>query len=169
MCFNNLGSSSNLCLWGQKCAAIADFSTSKFFTCRMCLCACVCAWVLVWVRRAHRGDKMNPFCYVTNIWQVLCFLARGHWRIWRRMVLQKLLKMSSVYINAQLVSACKWLCLTNNCCSFCHMGNQLFWSGYRCLVHQTLHLPQIKKSIGVRSGEHGGHCAGPPLPLQRLG
>ena len=43
--------------------------------------------------RVCRGDKMKPFCYVTNIWQVLRFLARGPWRIWRRMVLQKLLKM----------------------------------------------------------------------------
>ena len=77
--------------------------------------------------------------------------------------------MSSVYINAQLVSACKWLSLTNNCCSFCHKGNQLFWRVYRCPVHQTLHLPQIKKSIGVRSGEHGGHWTGPPLPILRLG
>ena len=92
-----------------------------------------------------RGDKTKPFCYVTNIWQVLRFLARGPWRFWRRMVLQKLLKMSSVYINAKLVSACKWLCLTNNCCSFCHTGNQLFWSVYRCLVHQTLHLPPDKE------------------------
>ena len=90
--------------------------------------------------RVCRWDKTKPFCYVTNIWQLLCFLARGPWRVWRRMVPQKLLKMSSVYINAQLVSACKWLCLSNNCCSFCHTGNQLFWSVYRCLVHQTLHL-----------------------------
>ena len=119
--------------------------------------------------RVCRGVKTRPFCYVTNIWQVLCFLARGPWRVWGRMVLQKLLKMTSVYINAQLVSAYKWLCLTNNCCSFCHTGNQLFWSVYRCLVHQKLHLPQIKKSIGVRSGEHGGHCTGPPLQIQRLG
>ena len=36
---------------------------------------------------------MKPLCYVTNIWQVLHFLARGPWRVWRRMVLQKLLKM----------------------------------------------------------------------------
>ena len=69
----------------------------------------------------------------------------GPWRIWRRMVLQKLLKMSSVYINAQLVSACRWLCLTHNCCSFCHTGNQLFWSVYQCLVHQTLHLSPDKE------------------------
>ena len=41
-----------------------------------------------------RGDKMKPFCYVTNIWQVLSFLARGPWRVWRRMVLQKLLKIT---------------------------------------------------------------------------
>ena len=114
------------------------------------------------------GDKMKPFCYVTNIWQVLRFLARGPWRVWRRMVLQKFLKMS-IYINAQLVSACKWLSLMNNCCSFCQTGNLLFWSVYRCLVHLTLYLPQIKKSIGVRSGECGGHCTGPPLPIQRLG
>ena len=95
--------------------------------------------------RVCRGNKTKPFCYVTNIWQVLCFLARGPWRVWCRMVLQKLLKMLSVYINAQLVSACKWLCLTNNCCSFCHTGNQLFWSVYQCLVHQTLHLPPDKE------------------------
>ena len=25
--------------------------------------------------RVCRGDKTKPFCYVTNIWQVLCFLA----------------------------------------------------------------------------------------------
>ena len=36
---------------------------------------------------------MKPFCYVTNIWQVLRFLATSPWRVWRRMVLQKLLKM----------------------------------------------------------------------------
>ena len=95
--------------------------------------------------RVCRGDKTKPVCYVTNIWQVLRFLASGPWRVWRRMVLQKLLKMSSVYINAQLVSACKWLSLTNNSCSFCHTGNQLFWSVYRCLVHQTFHLPPDKE------------------------
>ena len=131
--------------------------------------------------RVCRGDKTKPFCYVTNIWQVPRFRARGSWRVWRRMVwlystcrvmnvLQKLLKMSSFYINAQLVSACKWLSPTNNCCSFCHTGNQLFWSVYRCFIHQTLHLPpQIKKFIGVRTGERGGHCTGPPLLIQRLG
>ena len=86
-----------------------------------------------------------------------------------RMVLQKLLKMSSVYINAQLVSACKWLCLTNNCCSFCHTGNKLFWSVYRCLVHQTLHFPPDKEIHRVRSGERGGHCTGAHFPIQRLG
>ena len=48
--------------------------------------------------RVCRGDKMKPFCYVTNIWQVLCFLARGPWRVWRRMVLQKLLKILGNYI-----------------------------------------------------------------------
>ena len=119
--------------------------------------------------RVCRGDKTKPFCYVTNIWQVLGFLARGPWRVWCRMVLQKLLKMSSVYINKQLVSACKWLCRTNNCCSCCHRGNQLFWSVYQCLIHQTFHLPQIKKFIGVRSGERGGQYTGPPLPIRRLG
>ena len=41
---------------------------------------------------------MKPFCYVTNIWQVLSFLDRGPWRVWRRMVLQKLLKMLGNYI-----------------------------------------------------------------------
>ena len=115
-----------------------------------------------------RGDKTKPFCYVTNICKFSVSSLGGPWRAWCRMVLQKLLKMSSVYINAQLISACKWLCLTNNCCSICHTGNQLFWSVYRCLVHQT-HLPPDKKSIGVRSGECGGHCTGPPLPIQRLG
>ena len=112
---------------------------------------------------------MKPFCYVTNIWQVPCFLIRGPWKVWRRTVLQKLLKMPSVYINAQLVSACKWLCLTNNCCSFCHTDNQLFWSVYRVSYTKHLISPQIKKSIGVRSGERGGHCTGLPLPIQRLG
>ena len=29
--------------------------------------------------------------------------------------------------------------------------------------------PQINKSIGVRSGERGGHCTGPLLAIQRLG
>ena len=29
--------------------------------------------------------------------------------------------------------------------------------------------PKIKKSIGVRSGERGGHCTEPPLPIQQLG
>ena len=48
--------------------------------------------------RVCRGDKMKPFSYVTNIWQVLRFLARGPWRVWRRMVLQKLLKMLGNYI-----------------------------------------------------------------------
>ena len=27
--------------------------------------------------RVCRGDKTKPFCYLTNIWQVLRFLARG--------------------------------------------------------------------------------------------
>ena len=35
---------------------------------------------------------------MTNTWQVLSFLARGPWRVWRRMVLQKLLKMLGNYI-----------------------------------------------------------------------
>ena len=35
-CFNNLGSSSNLCLWDQKCAATADLFNSLLFTCLMC-------------------------------------------------------------------------------------------------------------------------------------
>ena len=48
--------------------------------------------------RACRRDKMKSFCYVTNIWQVLHFLARGPWRVWHRMVLQKLLKMLGNYI-----------------------------------------------------------------------
>ena len=48
--------------------------------------------------RVCRGDKTKPFCYVTYIWQVLCFLARGPWRVWHRMVLQKLLKMLGNYI-----------------------------------------------------------------------
>ena len=43
--------------------------------------------------RVCRGDKMKHFCYVTNIWQVLRFLTRGPWRVWHRIVLQKLLKM----------------------------------------------------------------------------
>ena len=42
--------------------------------------------------RVCRGDKTKPFCYVTNIWQVFRFLARGPWRVWHRMVLQKLLE-----------------------------------------------------------------------------
>ena len=33
ICFNNLGSSSNLCFWDQKCAATADLFNSSFFTC----------------------------------------------------------------------------------------------------------------------------------------
>ena len=41
---------------------------------------------------------MKPFCYVTNISQVLRFLARGPSRVWRGMVLQKLLKMLGNYI-----------------------------------------------------------------------
>ena len=49
--------------------------------------------------RVCRGDKMKPFSNVTNIWQVLRFLARGPWRVWRRMVLQKLLKMLGNYIT----------------------------------------------------------------------
>ena len=38
-------------------------------------------------------------------------------------------------------------------------------------VSYTKHFisPQIKISIGVRSGERGGHCTGPPLLIQRLG
>ena len=35
---------------------------------------------------------------MTNIWLVLRFLAWGPWRFWRRMVLQKLLKMLENYI-----------------------------------------------------------------------
>ena len=31
--------------------------------------------------RVCRGDKMKPFSCVTNIWQVLHFLARGPWRV----------------------------------------------------------------------------------------
>ena len=44
-------------------------------------------------------------------------------------------------------------------------------SGVSISVSYTKHFisPQIKKSIGVRSGEHGGHCTGPLLPIQRLG
>ena len=48
--------------------------------------------------RFCRGDKMKPICYVTNIWQVLCFLARGPWRVCRRMVLQKMLKILGNYV-----------------------------------------------------------------------
>ena len=44
-------------------------------------------------------------------------------------------------------------------------------SGVSIGVSYTKHFisPQIKKSVGVRSGERGGHCTGPPLPIQRLG
>ena len=41
---------------------------------------------------------MKPFCYETNNWQVLRLLARGPWRVWRRIVLHKLLKMLGNYI-----------------------------------------------------------------------
>ena len=49
--------------------------------------------------RVCRGDKMKLFCYVTNIWQVLRFLARGPWRVWRRMVLQKMLKSYEITLS----------------------------------------------------------------------
>ena len=49
--------------------------------------------------RVCRGDKMKPYCYVTNIWQVLRFLARGPWRVWRRMVLQKLFKCLEITLS----------------------------------------------------------------------
>ena len=48
--------------------------------------------------RVCGGDKMKPFCYVINVWHILRFLAWGPWRVWRRMVLQKLLKMLGNYI-----------------------------------------------------------------------
>ena len=43
-------------------------------------------------------------------------------------------------------------------------------SGVSISVLYTKHFisPHIKKSIGVRSGERGGHCSGPPLPIKRL-
>ena len=44
-------------------------------------------------------------------------------------------------------------------------------SGVSIGVSYTKHFisSQIKKSIGERSGEGGGHCTGPSLPIQRLG
>ena len=44
-------------------------------------------------------------------------------------------------------------------------------SGVSIGVSYTKHFisPQVKKSIGVTSGERGGHCTGPPLPIQWLG
>ena len=36
ICFSKIGFSSKLCPKDKLCAAIADFSTSKFFTCHMC-------------------------------------------------------------------------------------------------------------------------------------
>ena len=44
-------------------------------------------------------------------------------------------------------------------------------SGVSIGVLYTKHFisPQVKKSIGVRSGEYGSHCTGPLLPIQRLG
>ena len=44
-------------------------------------------------------------------------------------------------------------------------------SGMSIGVSYTKHFisPQMKKSIGVRSGERGGYCTGTPLPIQRLG
>ena len=43
-------------------------------------------------------------------------------------------------------------------------------SGVSIGVPYTKHFisSQIKKSIGVRSGERGGHCTETPLPIQRL-
>ena len=74
--------------------------------------------------------------------------------------------MSSVYINAQLVSACKWLSLMNNCCSVCSF--QLFWSVYRCLVYQTFHLPPDKEIHRSEIGRTWWPFTGPLLPIQRL-
>ena len=44
-------------------------------------------------------------------------------------------------------------------------------SGVSIGVSYTKHFisPQMKISIGVRSGERGGHCTGPSLPIQGLG
>ena len=44
-------------------------------------------------------------------------------------------------------------------------------SGVSIGVSYTKHFisPQLKKSIGVRSGECGRHCTGPPLLIQQLG
>jgi hypothetical protein len=40
----------------------------------------------------------------------------------------------------------------------------LHWS----LIHQALHVPQKKKSNGVKSGEQGGQVIGPPRPSHLL-
>ena len=62
-----------------------------------------------------------------------------------------------------------WYLRANDCVSRLITAASATRSVYWCLVHQTLHLPQIKKSAGVRSGERGGNCTGTPLPIQRLG
>ena len=57
-----------------------------------------CKKIRIQTLRVCRRDKLKPFCYVTNIWQVLRFIARGPLKVWRSMVLQKLLKMLGNYI-----------------------------------------------------------------------
>ena len=58
---------------------------------------------------------MKPFCYVTNIWQVLRFLARGPWRVWCMMVLQKLLDMLGNYIRLSLIVSYYRKCWRMSC------------------------------------------------------
>ena len=119
--------------------------------------------------RVCRGDKRKPFCYVTNIWQVLSFLARGPWSVWRRMVLQKLLK------NRPFTLMYSWYLRANDCVSriiaAASATRATSSSGGSIDISYTKHFisPKIKKSIGVRSEERGGHCTGSPLPIQRLG
>ena len=77
--------------WGTKVTVLLDMNRCGEFPLLSAICTLQCAYTgckkfriqTFWV---CRGDKMKPFCYVTNIWQVLRFLARGPWRVWRRMV-----------------------------------------------------------------------------------
>ena len=68
-----------------------------------------------------------------------------------------------------------WYLRANDCVSLIIAAASATWatssSGVSIGVSYTKHFisPKIKKSIAVRSGERGGHCTGPPLPIQRLG
>ena len=68
-----------------------------------------------------------------------------------------------------------WYLRANDCVSRIIAAASATWATSSSVVSigvsYTKHFisPQIKKSIGVRSGERGGHCTGIPFPIQRLG